>query len=60
MGEGGPHREMEAAAAPWTITVTVTARAAAAALLAPASGPPLQARHDAVSLTEPVPVKPRV
>ena len=56
-GRGGGHRETEAAAAPRTVTGTTRA---AAALLAPAAGPSLQAQHDAVALTEPVPVEPRV
>ena len=58
IGEGGPYRETEAAAAPWT--VRVTARAAADTLLAPAAGPPLQAWRDAITLTDPVPVEPRI
>ena len=58
MGEGGPHRETESTAAPRT--VTVTAWAAAAALLAPAAIPSLQAQPGVVTLTDPVPVEPRV
>ena len=58
MREGGGYQETDAAAAPPTVTGTARA-AAAAALLAPDAGPSLQARLDAIALTEPVPVEPR-